>query len=62
MQRYSRLALGGAVLALAGLASGAPDAPPPGKANLRDVSYEGLGKLVRSHKGKVVVIDFWGVY
>jgi thiol-disulfide isomerase/thioredoxin len=29
---------------------------------LRAVSYAELGKLVRSYTGKVVVVDFWGVY
>jgi hypothetical protein len=39
------------------LASAAPAAA--GEVTLRDVGYKDLGKLVRSHKGKVVVVDFW---
>jgi hypothetical protein len=28
----------------------------------RPVSYTDLGRLVRGHKGKVIVVDFWSVY
>jgi hypothetical protein len=30
-----------------------------GEVTLQNMSYKDLGKLVRSHKGKVVVVDFW---
>jgi hypothetical protein len=32
---------------------------PAGDVTLQNMSYQELGKLVRSHKGKVVVVDFW---
>jgi thiol-disulfide isomerase/thioredoxin len=27
----------------------------------RPITYSGLGKLVRSHRGKVIVVDFWSL-
>jgi thiol:disulfide interchange protein/thiol-disulfide isomerase/thioredoxin len=47
------------VLALLG-----PGVPAPAQdgVSLQTVSYAELGKLVRSFTGKVVVVDFWGVY
>jgi hypothetical protein len=64
--RYRRFALCGAFLLLALAAPSMPDgraAPETGgKVSLQDVKYDDLGKLVRSLKGKVVVVDFWGEY
>ena len=45
----------------------APDPPQAeGKVTLQDITYDDLGKLIRSYKekdkGKVIVVDFWGEY
>jgi hypothetical protein len=34
----------------------------PAKPKLETISYADLGKLVRSNKGKVVVVYFWAHY
>jgi len=51
-------------LALAGLLAGAvfASAQPAGPPALPKVSYADLGKLVRGHRGKVVVVYFWADY
>jgi len=33
-----------------------------GKITARPATYAELGKLVRSQRGKVVVVDFWSTY
>ena len=60
MDRLQRRRLGWLLAAFLVLASaaGAP-AQPAEKSSLPVVSYEQLGKLVRSLKGKVVVVYFW---
>jgi hypothetical protein len=41
----------------------APEPPQAeGKVTLQDITYDDLGKVIRSHKGKVIVVDFWGEY
>jgi thiol-disulfide isomerase/thioredoxin len=40
----------------------APDAPAEGPVALQEMKYDDLGKLIRSHKGKVIVVDFWADY
>jgi hypothetical protein len=59
--RAAYKALGGGLLAVAMAALAAPGAgqAPADKVDLRTMSYAELGKLVRSLKGKVVVVDFW---
>jgi hypothetical protein len=54
-------ALGGGLLAVAMAALAAPGAGQgtADKVALQTMSYPELGKLVRSLKGKVVVVDFW---
>jgi hypothetical protein len=32
------------------------------KVTLQDIKYADLGKLIRSLKGKVVIVDFWAFY
>jgi hypothetical protein len=32
------------------------------KINARPATYAELGKLVRSQRGKVIVVDFWSTY
>jgi hypothetical protein len=51
-------------LALAGLLAGAmlASAQSPGPPTLPKTSYADLGKLVRGHRGKVVVVYFWADY
>jgi hypothetical protein len=34
---------------------------PEDKIVARPVSYTDLGKLVRSHRGKVIVVDLWSI-
>ena len=48
------LMVGMAALAAPGRGQNAAD-----KVTIQTMSYADLGKLVRSHKGKVVVVDFW---
>jgi hypothetical protein len=59
--RAAYKALGGGLLAVAMTALAPPGAgqSPTDKVNLQTMSYPELGKLVRSLKGKVVVVDFW---
>ena len=59
--RAAYKALGGGFLAVAMAAVAAPGAGQSAadKVTLQTMSYAELGKLVRSLKGKVVVVDFW---
>jgi hypothetical protein len=61
----TRLTLPALALALM-LGTAARPAPEPpqadGKVTLQDIKYDDLGKFIRSQKGKVVVVDFWGEY
>ena len=41
-----------------GVAATAPD----GTIAAQPISYADLGKLVRSYRGKVIVVDFWSYY
>jgi hypothetical protein len=50
------------LVAMRGPAGSAAPAPTAESVTLRDINYDDLGKLVRSYKGKVVVVDFWGEY
>lgn len=34
---------------------------PEDKIAARPISYSDLGKLVRSHRGKVIVVDLWSI-
>jgi hypothetical protein len=57
----ARKALGVGVLAVAMAALAAPGRGQNAadKVTVQTMSYTELGKLVRSLKGKVVVVDFW---
>jgi hypothetical protein len=44
------------------LASGAGADSPSEKIPLEPIRYDGLGKLVRSLRGKVVLVNFWASY
>jgi thiol-disulfide isomerase/thioredoxin len=62
MARFARKLFG--LAALAGLVLYSADAVPARQGadaaiRVEKVKYADLGKLVRSHKGKVVVVDFW---
>jgi hypothetical protein len=35
--------------------------PATDKIAARPITYADLGKLVRSHRGKVIVVDFWSL-
>lgn len=50
------------VLAFAAMVNG-PALPQGSKSiDLRVVKYDGLAETVLKHRGKVVVVDFWGTY
>jgi hypothetical protein len=59
--RAAHKALGGGLLAvaMAALAAPSPGQNAADKVTLQTMTYADLGKLVRSLKGKVVVVDFW---
>jgi hypothetical protein len=59
MPRTIRPLLGAALVLVAVSLSAAQ---PAGKAELPTVSYPELGKMVRSLRGKVVVVYFWADY
>jgi hypothetical protein len=48
------------------LSPAALPAPEPaqtdGKVTLQDIKYDDLAKVIRSYKGKVIVVDFWGEF
>jgi hypothetical protein len=62
--RRTRLLLGALLFSLMLGAATAPSAGQAagGKVTLQDIKYADLGKLIRSLKGKVVVVDFWAFY
>ena len=50
----------GALMALAALVTGFAGAQaPPAEPSLKLVKYAGLADVVRQHRGKVVLVDFW---
>ncbi len=59
-----RLGILGVLLAVPLLApppvGGAGEETP--KVTVKVVNYAGLGEVIRSLRGKVVVVDFWGDY
>jgi thiol-disulfide isomerase/thioredoxin len=61
MTRFAYRILGGAILI--GLTLWLSSTAPARQANtavrVDNIKYADLGKLVRSHKGEVVVVDFW---
>jgi hypothetical protein len=61
----SRLTLLALAFALFPSPTARPAPEPPqadAKVTLQDIKYDDLGKFIRSQKGKVVVVDFWGEY
>jgi thiol-disulfide isomerase/thioredoxin len=50
-----------ALLAPAVLALHAADKPAAGDVKVEAVKYDKLGDIIRNLKGKVVVVDFWGL-
>jgi hypothetical protein len=54
--RYAKL---GGMAVLIGMMSVAAAQTPDNKIAARPITYADLGKLVRSQRGKVVVVDFW---
>jgi hypothetical protein len=62
-QRLTRLAFLAVLLFPIGFTTAAPEPPKTDdKVTLQDIKYDDLGKLIRSNKGKVIVVDFWGEY
>lgn len=56
--RYTKL---GGLAVLLGIMSVAAAQKPEDKIAARPVSYTDLGKLVRRHRGKVIVVDVWSI-
>jgi hypothetical protein len=54
--RYAKL---GGMAVLIGMMSVAAAQTADNKIAARPITYGDLGKLVRSYRGKVVVVDFW---
>jgi len=49
-------------LLLGAVAGWTQDPAVSGKVDLKVVKYDGLAQEVQKHKGKVVVVDAWGIY
>jgi hypothetical protein len=49
-------------LGLATMALTLPVRAAEDKIAAQPITYAELGKMLRSHKGKVIVVDFWSVY
>jgi hypothetical protein len=64
MPGSTRTAAGLLALSFAFAGLGAPGAGEPADAGitLRSVKYSDLCKTIRSHTGKVVIVDFWAEY
>ncbi len=56
--RYTKL---GGLAVLLGTMSLVAAQSTEDKIAARPVSYADLGKLVRSHRGKVIVVDLWSI-
>ncbi|HTU90688.1 MAG TPA: hypothetical protein VMF69_11485 [Gemmataceae bacterium] len=56
--RYTKL---GGLAVLLGTMSLAAAQKPEDKIAARPITYTDLGKLVRSHRGKVIVVDLWSI-
>jgi hypothetical protein len=52
---------GGLILLASGLLGAAAYAGEAPRVEVKVVKYADLGDVVRQHRGKVVVVDFWGV-
>jgi thiol-disulfide isomerase/thioredoxin len=50
------------LLSCMGTLAAAAVAAPPTAVTVKVVRYDGLSELVKQHKGKVVVVDFWADY
>jgi thiol-disulfide isomerase/thioredoxin len=62
MQAVGRgLSLGLVGLVLFGTVPARPQQPAADKVELQAVKYDGLAQEVQKHKGKVVVVDVWGI-
>jgi hypothetical protein len=61
MFRASRRVLGSLFLVLMIVGAETPTAGQPGegKVSLEPIKYSDLGRVVRSLRGKVIVVDFW---
>jgi hypothetical protein len=60
LPRGGYLGLFALVFGATGLAQAA-DAPPVMPESIQAVSYEGLGKVVKQYRGKILVVDFWNI-
>lgn len=56
--RYTKL---GGLAVLIGTMSLAAAQTSQDKIAARPISYPDLGKLVRNHRGKVIVVDLWSI-
>jgi hypothetical protein len=55
------------ILGCLGMATGVyaeavPTTAKADKVELKDVTYKGLGEVIKAHRGKVIVVDIWDRY
>ena len=56
--RYMKL---GGLAVLLAMLSGAATQTTEDKFAAQPIKYADLGKLIRSHRGKVILVDFWSL-
>jgi hypothetical protein len=61
MVRAMRYGLAALVVAMATLGTGWAGGQSTNEVTLKVVKYNELAKMVRALKGKVIVVDFWGI-
>lgn len=63
MRSYRWITMAGLLAVIANILGPVPlqGQPAKGEIDLKVVKYAELGQIVASHKGKVVLVDFWGV-
>jgi hypothetical protein len=59
--RYTKLGGLAILMGVMALPAATLSQAPADKIAARSITYADLGKLVRSHRGKVVVVDLWSI-
>lgn len=59
--RYAKIGGLTTLVGVMALTATASAQPPADKIAARPITYTDLGKLVRSYRGKVVVVDLWSI-